>query len=97
MLTKISSRNARFAFVVSPLIVFFFSFSATAVNAQSLARANSGKRHSLLHATSATAKQRPEDSTGDKKPETTEEKLSALEQMLERQNERLDQLQQTIA
>ena len=32
-----------------------------------------------------------------KKPETTEEKLGALEQMLEQQSQRLDQLQQTIA
>jgi hypothetical protein len=32
----------------------------------------------------------------EKKPETTEEKLNALEQMLERQGQRLDQLQQTI-
>ena len=35
--------------------------------------------------------------TPDKKPETTEEKLSALEQMLLEQGQRLNQLQQTIA
>jgi hypothetical protein len=33
----------------------------------------------------------------DKKPEAIEEKLNALEQMLEQQNERLNKLQQTIA
>ena len=32
-----------------------------------------------------------------KKPETTEEKLSLLEVMLEKQNQRLDQMQQTIS
>src|SRR5688572_1661226 len=34
--------------------------------------------------------------SGDKKPATTEEKLNALEQLLERQSQRLDELQRTI-
>src|SRR5687768_17278595 len=34
--------------------------------------------------------------SGNKKPATTEEKVNALEQLLERQNQRLDELQRTV-
>ncbi len=40
---------------------------------------------------SSTAK-----SSGDKKPATTEDKINALEQLLERQSQRLDELQRTV-
>ncbi len=39
----------------------------------------------------------PATSEGEKKPLTTEEKLNALEQLLQQQSQRLDQLQQTIS
>ena len=94
--------NSKSRFVVSLLVLSVFALSAAGVRAQSVARPNFGGGHSFLRDTRETGKKttgtRPgENPPVNKKPETTEEKLSALEQMLERQNERLDQLQQTIA
>ncbi|MEK6281485.1 MAG: putative porin [Acidobacteriota bacterium] len=47
-------------------------------------------------ATRRTAASSSDKSPGDKKPATTEEKLTALEQLLERQGQRLDELQRTV-
>src|SRR5258705_12227021 len=101
MLKIFSSRNTRSALVVSLLTLSLFALSAAGVKAQSVAQPNFTDGQSFLRETGETVKKSPE-TPGDnvpakKKPETTEEKLNALEQMLERQNERLDQLQQTIA
>ena len=71
--------------MISVLAFSLCALSASGVCGQSLALTNTGDGH-----TSASAPSK-------KKPVTTEEKLNALEQMLEQQNERLDRLQQTIA
>jgi len=94
--------NPKSPFVVSVLALSVLALSAAGVRAQSVARPNFTGGHSFLRDTrepgKKTTETRPaENPPVNKKPETTEEKLSALEQMLERQNERLDQLQQTIA
>ena len=94
--------NPNSPFVVSLLALSLFALSAAGVRAQSVAQPNFTGEHSFLRDTRETGKKTTETRPGEnppvnKKPETTEEKLSALEQMLERQNERLDQLQQTIA
>jgi uncharacterized coiled-coil protein SlyX len=64
------------------------------VSAQNVAQSDSGDRPVRG---SELTKSTAESSAHEKKPETTEEKLNALEQMLERQGQRLNQLQQTIA
>ena len=102
MLQIFGSHNTRSPLVVSLLTLSLFALSATGVRAQSVAQTNFTYGHSFLRDTSETGKKttayRPgENLPVNKKPETTEERLNALEEMLERQNERLDQLQQTIA
>ena len=94
MLTIFSSQNSRSAFVISLLTVFVFLLSAAAVRAQGAAPSD---ERGFRREGGETVKKATGATSADKKPETTEEKLNALEQMLERQNERLDQLQQTIA
>ncbi len=66
--------------------------SWTQVRAQAVATINPEGGHSALREPSPPAGSAPE-----KKAESTEEKLSALEQMLREQGQRLNQLQQTIA
>lgn len=93
MLMKPGPVTCKHALVVSIFAVALAAMSARGVCAQSVAQSNSGDgpgRGSELTKVPA------ESSAHEKKPETTEEKLNALEQMLERQGQRLDQLQQTI-
>lgn len=77
---------------VALLAVSFFFLGMASVRAQAVAALNPEGGHSVVR--------EPSDAKGpvpEKKPETTEEKLSALEQMLLEQGQRLNQLQQTIA
>jgi hypothetical protein len=67
--------------------------SAGAIQAQAVAHANSGEVHSTI---SETAKKSVAPAEA-KKPETTDERIAALEQLLEQQNERLDRLQRTVS
>jgi len=77
------------------LIISLFAFTAGGVKAQSVTQSNSAEGHSLLREASENAK-RTSDTPAVKKPATTEEKLDALAHLVEQQNERLNQLQQTI-
>ncbi len=86
--------NSRYASIVSLLALTVLASSASDARAQSLARANAGERQIVVGEPSRKMSESP---AAVKKPETTEEKLGALEQMLEQQSQRLDQLQQTIA
>jgi len=96
MLTTITPNNRKPLFLVSLLTLSLFGLSARAVTAQTLVKSNS-TGHSFLLEKTDTAKKAPVPSSGEKKPETTDEKLNALEEMLAQQNERLNQLQQTIS
>lgn len=76
------------------MFAFLIALGAANVRGQSVARSNPLVREAVASGSS----ERTSDSSSDvKKPPTTEEKLNALEQMLEQQSQRLDQLQQTIA
>ena len=79
---------------VSILLLSLFALSAANARAQSVALSNSVMRSPVASEPSTTTSASLSDV---KKPATTEEKLGALEQMLEQQSRRLDQLQQTIA
>jgi hypothetical protein len=81
------------------LVFSLFALGATGVKAQSVAvaQSNSAEDHSLPLEASETAKKAPKTVPNVKKPSTTEEKLDALAQIVEQQNERLNQLQQTIS
>jgi hypothetical protein len=81
-------------YIIYVLAVVLFVINAPDVYAQSVAQSNSGD---AVGRGSELTKSTTESSAREKKPETTEEKLNALEQMLERQSQRLDQLQHTIA
>src|SRR5258705_14023681 len=78
---------------VALLAVALFFLGATSARAQVVATLNpENSGHNTVREPSE-----PKGSTPDKKPETTDEKLTALEQMLLEQGQRLNQLQQTIA
>ena len=83
-------------FLGSLLLISAFGLSAAGARAQS-APANSGDGHSFPRETSETKKKATDPASAEKKPLTTEEKLDALRQMVEQQNERLNQLQHTIS
>jgi uncharacterized coiled-coil protein SlyX len=87
------NNSSRFPFVVLLFACSLYALSAASVRAQGDTPPNSADGHSFLR---DTPRKPTEPLPADKKPETTEEKLNALEQMLEQQNERLNQLQQTI-
>jgi hypothetical protein len=92
----LSPHNSR-SNVVSLLLLFLlFALSTAGVKAQSVAQSNSGEGHSLLREASERATKASDTAASVKKPATTEEKLDALAHMVEQQNERLNQLQQTI-
>jgi len=83
--------------VVGLLLLFLlFVLSTAGVRAQSVAQSNSAEGHSLPREASETAMKASDTAASVKKPATTEEKLDALAHMVEQQNERLNQLQQTI-
>ncbi len=98
MLMRFRLDTSRHALIISVLAVAVFVMSAPGVCAQSVAQSNSGEGPGGANETLKTT---TEPSADDKKPETraenVAEKLNALEQMLERQSRRLNQLQQTIA
>jgi hypothetical protein len=81
-------------YIISVLAFLVFAMFATDGNAQNVAQTNVAKLRA--GATDSSTKM-TESLAGVKKPETVEEKLSALERMLLQQTERLDQLQRTIA
>ncbi|HEV7798997.1 MAG TPA: putative porin [Pyrinomonadaceae bacterium] len=86
--------NNRHPSFISLLALSFCALSASSVCGQTVALPNARLGHAIA---TGPSKKIAEPPTGNKKAETTEEKLSALEQMLEQQSERLTQLQQTIA
>src|SRR6267378_1439013 len=93
MLMRPGLITRRHTLVISVLAVVLLVINVHSVCAQSVAQSTSGD---LPVIASEPSKPTIESPAGNKKPETTEEKLNALEQMLERQTQRLDQLQQTI-
>lgn len=97
MLKTFSPHNGRPYLVGFMLVFSLLAMSAAGVKAQSLTQSNSGEGHSLPREVSETAKKAPETVANVKKPATTEEKLDALAHLVEQQNERLNQLQQTIS
>jgi hypothetical protein len=88
----ISHAHSRLILISFLLAVSFFVLGAAKVQAQNLVPSSSVDGHSGVR-----EPLRPTNPAPRKKPETTEEKLSALEQMLLEQAQRLNQLQQTIA
>jgi hypothetical protein len=95
MLTTITPNKSSSLLVVS-LLAFSLFGSARVVTAQVPVK-SSLTGHSFLIEKTDTSKKATVTSSGEKKPETTDEKLNALEEMLAQQNERLNQLQQTIS
>lgn len=93
MLMRPGLNTRRHTLVISVLAVVLLVINVHGVSAQSVAQSTSGD---VPFVASEPLKTTTESPAGNKKPETTEEKLNALEQMLERQSQRLDQLQQTI-
>jgi hypothetical protein len=91
MLLKPGPDTRKPTLIVPVLAVVLLVITAGGVFAQSVAHSTS-EDVIANEPTKMTA-----ESAVNKKPETTEEKLSALEQLLERQSRRLDQMQQTIA
>ena len=91
-MSKRSRAHSSQILTFSLLAVLLVVFGAANVQAQALAPSSSGDGHGVLREPSGRT-----DSASEKKPETTEEKLSALEQMLLEQSQRLNQLQKTIA
>ncbi len=83
----------------SHTLVFLFAlalilWSGHGSKAQVIAQSNSFDTHTAVRDSAP----KPAAGSGEvKKAETTEEKLTAMEQLLEQQNRRLDQLQQTVA
>ena len=93
MLMRPGLSTRRYSLVISLVAVVLLVINVHGASAQSVAQSTSGDIPAVASELSKTT---AESSAGNKKPETTEEKLNALEQMLERQSQRLDQLQQTI-
>ena len=93
MLMRPGLNTRRHTLVISVLAVVLLVMKVQGVSAQSVAQSTSVD---VPVVASEPLKTTTESPAGNKKPETTEEKLNALEKMLERQSQRLDQLQQTI-
>jgi hypothetical protein len=91
MLTKFGSNIAK-AFVLALLAWSFGALRVAEIRAQNIAHSGSGDRPTAAVdlATKAVEPSPPA------KPETVEEKLSALQQLLEHQSLQLNQLQQTV-
>ncbi|HEV7681740.1 MAG TPA: putative porin [Pyrinomonadaceae bacterium] len=79
------------------LVFLLFALCAAQANAQGVAvvQSNSADGHGILREVSETKK--AAEAVPVRKPATTEEKLDALTQIVEQQNERLNKLQQTIS
>jgi len=100
MFTKSNQPDGRKFFVTLLLLAFsLLAFGNRNAHGQGASPSNAPDGHSLLRDTPKKPDDAPTSSTSsvNKKSLTTDEKLSALEQMLEQQNERLNRLQQTIA
>lgn len=90
MSNKTAQKNGRLPVVMLLLALLFAGSRVQNATAQAASPNNLLERDS----SGLTTARKPAD---EKKPATTEEKLDTLERMLRQQNERLDQLQQTIA
>ncbi len=97
MLKPIRPHTSRHYLWSIMLFTSLFSLTVAGVKAQSVAQSNSAEGHSLLREASETASRALDTEANVKKPATTEEKLDALAHLLEQQNERLNQMQQTIS
>ena len=84
--------NSKRCFPVSLLCFSLLAVCATPICAQDVTKRASTNRYIAADTSKKTA-----EPAGEKKPETTDEKISTLEQMLLEQSQRLDRLQQTIA
>src|SRR2546425_10913089 len=93
MLMRPGLNTRKYSLIISVLVLVLLVTNGHGVFAQSVAQSTSVDLPVLASEPLKTTTESP---AGNKKPETTEEKLNALEQMLERQSQRLDQLQQTI-
>jgi hypothetical protein len=91
MLMKFGSNIAK-AFVLALVAWSFFALSVAEIRAQNIAQSSSGDRPT---AAVEVARKAVEPSPP-KRPETVEEKLSALHQLLEQQSLQLNQLRQTV-
>ena len=96
MLKIFSSHNRRHCFVTAQFVLLLLALSAAGVSAQSVSQSNSGDGHGSLREALENGK-KTETVPVAKKTSTTEEKLDALTQMVEQQNERLNKMQQTIS
>ena len=93
MSTGLGPNSTRIS-IISILAFSFFAMTTADVRAQSVAQTNAAERQVVI---GESSRKTPEYPSVVKKTDTTEEKLSALENMLEQQNQRLNQLQETIA
>ena len=91
MLIKFGSNIAK-AFVLALVAWSFFALSVAEIRAQSITQSSSGDRPTAaVKLATRTVEPSPP-----KRPETVEEKLSALHQLLEQQSLQLNQLRQTV-
>ena len=102
MLIKPGPDTRSTTLIFSFLALVLLGINGQGVFAQSLAGSGSSNQMTSAEASAESAASEPSKTTTglpgvNKKPETTEEKLSALEQILERQGRQLDQMQKTIA
>lgn len=97
MLKPIRPHTSRPYLLSIMLVTSLFALTVAGVKAQSVAQSNSAEGHSLPREARETAKRALDTEANVKKPATTEEKLDALAHLLEQQNERLNQMQQTIS
>ena len=97
MLKPIRPHTSRHYLLSIMLFTSLFSLTVAGVKAQSVAQSNSAEVHSLPREASEIASRALDTEANVKKPATTEEKLDALAHLLEQQNERLNQMQQTIS
>lgn len=92
MLMRFCAQRSQSLAVLLLAVSVLLVLGAISAQAQVQAPSNLGDGHSAMRDLPRRTEPAPE-----KKPETTEEKLSTLEQMLLEQAQRLNQLQQTIA
>lgn len=95
MLMRTSSRS-RHLLMLAFVAPFVLMTNVSSIRSQQLTRPKSSESSvaSDVENVNVAVNEKPR---ADKKPETTEEKLSALELLLERQGQQLDQLQRTVA
>ncbi len=96
MLMRLIATSRKHALVTFAIALVTLGLNTPVLHAQVAASSDSPRLAPERNANDVTPKTASGLSSEPKKPVTTEEKLSALEQMLEQQNQRLNQLQQTI-